>query len=197
MKRKNTLKLIAACALINWSAASFAQHAGHNGHTSAPSTSAYAGEQNRSIKALSASDIASLQAGAGMAYAKAAELNGYPGPAHVLELKSQLKLSDQQRTATEALMASHQAQARVLGSQLVEAERALDLAFVSKSADAASVAALTQRIGAIQAQLRAEHLQTHLKQTAMLSTAQIASYQLLRGYNLAVPTTGNAPKHVH
>jgi len=197
MKRKNTIKLIAACTLINWSAASFSQHVGHNEHTSAQPTSAYAGEQNRSIKALSASDIASLQAGAGMAYAKAAELNGYPGPAHVLELKSQLKLSDQQRKTTEALMASHQVQARVLGSQLVEAERALDLAFVSKSADAASVAALTQRIGAVQAQLRAEHLQTHLKQTVLLTPAQIASYQLLRGYNLAAPTTGNALKHVH
>ena len=192
-----TLKLIAACAMIYSATGTFAQHTGHQGHTSAPAPSAYAGEQSRSIKALSASDITSLQAGAGMAYAKAAELNGYPGPAHVLELKSQLQLSDQQRTATEALMASHQAQARVLGSQLVEAERALDMAFASKSADAASVTALTQRIGIVQAQLRGEHLQTHLKQTAMLSPAQIESYQLLRGYNLAAPATGNTQKHVH
>ncbi len=197
MTSRNTLKLIAACALVTLATASFAQHTGHQGHTSAPAPSAYAGEQSRSIKALSASDITSLQAGAGMAYAKAAELNGYPGPAHVLELKSQLYLSDQQRTATEALMASHQAQARVLGSQLVEAERALDTAFASKSADAASVAALTQRIGTVQAQLRDEHLQTHLKQTALLSPGQIASYQALRGYDLAVPTTGNTQKHVH
>lgn len=190
MKTPATLKLIAVCALSYWATASFAQH---HGHASAPAPSAYAGEQTRSIKALSASDMAGLQAGAGMAYAKAAELNGYPGPAHVLELKDKLKLSDQQRTATEALMASHKAQARVLGSQLVEAERALDMAFVSKTADAASVAALTQRIGAVQAQLRAEHLQTHLTQTAMLSTEQIASYQVMRGYSTASPS----PKHVH
>ena len=124
MKRQNTIKSIAACALVTLATASFAQHTGHQGHTSAPAPSAYVGEQSRSIKALSATDITSLQAGAGMAYAKAAELNGYPGPAHVLELKSQLNLSDQQRTATQALVASHQAQARVLGSQLVEAERA-------------------------------------------------------------------------
>jgi LTXXQ motif family protein len=197
MKTQITIKSIAACALFTCSTASFAQHSGHQGHTSAPAPSAYAGEQTRSIKALSQSDISSLQAGAGMAYAKAAELNGYPGPAHVLELKSQLQLSDQQRTATEALMASHQAQARVLGSQLVEAERALDLAFASKSANAASVATLTQRIGAVQAELRAEHLQTHLKQTAMLTPAQIASYSTLRGYDIAAPKTGNAPNHIH
>ena len=197
MKTQITLKSIAACALFMCATASFAQHSGHQGHTSAPAPSAYAGEQTRSIKALSASDISGLQTGAGMAYAKAAELNGYPGPAHVLELRSQLKLTDQQRTATEALMASHQAQARLLGAQLVEAERALDVAFASKSADAASVAALTQRIGAVQAKLRAEHLQTHLSQTAMLSADQIAGYQTLRGYNLAVPTTSNPQKHVH
>lgn len=197
MKTQITLKSIAACALFTCATASFAQHSGHQGHTNAPAASAYAGEQTRSIKALSASDITSLQAGAGMAYAKAAELNGYPGPAHVLELESQLKLSDQQRTATEALMASHKAQARMLGTQLVEAERALDIAFASKSANAASVDALTQRIGAVQAKLRAEHLQTHLSQTAMLSAEQIASYQTLRGYDLAAPTTSKTQKHVH
>ena len=182
MKYQNTLKLIAACACIYWSTASFAQHSGHHGHASAPSPSAYAGEQTRGIKALSASDITGLQSGAGMAYAKAAELNGYPGPAHVLELKSQLKLSNQQLIASEALMASHKAQASVLGSQLVEAERALDIAFASKKVDATSVTALTRRIGELQAQLRAEHLQTHLKQTSLLAPEQVASYQHLRGY---------------
>jgi Spy/CpxP family protein refolding chaperone len=185
-----TLKFIAACVGISWVTASFAQHGGHQ---DAPKASAYAGEQARDIKALSASDITSLQTGAGMAYAKAAELNGYPGPAHVLELQNQLKLTDQQRTATEALMAAHKAQARVLGAQLVEAERALDVAFASKAANTTSVMALTQRIGELQAKLRAEHLQTHLTQTAMLSQEQIAGYQTLRGYTTVAP----AIKHVH
>lgn len=197
MKTKNTIKLIAACAIITCATTLFAQHSGHQGHAGMPAVSAYAGEQTRSIKALSDTDVSSLQSGAGMAYAKAAELNGYPGPAHVLELKSQLKLSDQQRIASETLIAAHQAQARVLGSQVVEAERALDVTFASKKADANSVTALTQRIAELQAQLRAEHLQTHLKQTELLSPAQIASYQRLRGYGVAIPSTINTPKHVH
>lgn len=46
----------------------------------------YAGMQTRPIKALSDEQIADLQAGRGMGLALAAELNGYPGPAHVLEL---------------------------------------------------------------------------------------------------------------
>jgi hypothetical protein len=38
----------------------------------------YAGQQARTIKALSDEDIAALRKGEGMGMAKAAELNGYP-----------------------------------------------------------------------------------------------------------------------
>jgi hypothetical protein len=46
----------------------------------------YADQQTRSIKSLSEEDIAALLNGEGMGMAKAAELNGYPGPKHVLTL---------------------------------------------------------------------------------------------------------------
>lgn len=118
-----------------------------------------------------------------MAYAKAAELNGYPGPAHVLELAAQLQLNSDQRAATEKLMEQHKSKARTLGVQLVDAERALDVAFASRQVDAQRITELTQRIGTLQATLRAEHLQTHLAQTALLNPRQVASYQSLRGYD--------------
>jgi Spy/CpxP family protein refolding chaperone len=172
--------------MITWATAGFSQHAGH-GHTPAAAApthaaSPYAGEQARDIKALSTADVNGLQTGAGMGYAKAAELNGYPGPLHVLELGSQLQLSQDQRTATEKLMAAHKTRARELGEQLVDAERALDAAFSGKQVNAATVTELTQRIGSLQAALRAEHLNTHLAQTALLNGQQIAAYQTLRGY---------------
>ena len=91
-----------------------------------------------------------------MAYAKAAELNGYPGPSHVLELAGQLQLNDQQRQATQSLMDQHKTRARELGTQLVEAERQLDIAFASKTVDAHVVDDLTRQIGLLQARLRAE-----------------------------------------
>ena len=56
----------------------------------------YAGMQQRSVKALSEQQIADLRAGKGMGLALAAELNGYPGPIHVLELGDQLNLSSVQ-----------------------------------------------------------------------------------------------------
>lgn len=65
--------------------------------------SPYTSQQDRSIKALSSERIAGLQAGRGLGYAKAAELNGFPGPKHVLELAEELALSDDQRARTRAL----------------------------------------------------------------------------------------------
>jgi hypothetical protein len=56
-------------------------------------TSPYAGQEQRPIKALSDQEVAALLAGQGAGFAKAAELNGYPGPMHVLELADRLALS--------------------------------------------------------------------------------------------------------
>ena len=197
MNISKATQLAAACALAVWTSASFAQHAGHTHSSAAPATaqadtpaSPYAGEQARDIKSLSASDVTGLLSGAGMAYAKAAELNGYPGPAHVLEFSSQLKLNGDQHSATKTLMDLHKSRARILGVQLLEAERSLDRAFASQQIDAQRVEDLTRQIGTLQARLRAEHLQTHLAQTALLSPQQIASYQRLRGYD---QTAGKEP----
>ena len=65
--------------------------------------SPYAGQQTRAIKALSPEDIAALRNGAGMGMAKAAELNGYPGPAHVLALAAQLGLTKNQQQRVTAI----------------------------------------------------------------------------------------------
>ena len=194
----NTIKLIAALAVFAWATASFAQQSGHGhghghaqGHTlrgaAETSASSYAGEQARAIKSLSEADINGLLSGAGAGYAKAAELNGYPGPAHVLALAPQLGLRADQQTATQRLMDARKAAARQLGEQLVSAERALDAAFAVRQIDAQRLQALTQRIGSLQASLRAEHLQTHLAQTALLEPRQVARYAQLRGYTTALP----------
>jgi Spy/CpxP family protein refolding chaperone len=186
MKTLTTTKFIATYAILALTVASCSLSAQQTQHANTPTAAAtpspYAGEQAREIKALSASEIKALHQGAGMGYAKAAELNGYPGPMHVLELARSLQLTAQQRQATEQLMAQHKATARALGGQLIDAERALDTAFTGKQIDAQRIVELTQRIGQLQATLRAEHLQTHLQQTALLNPQQIERYQSLRGY---------------
>src|SRR3989441_11848098 len=79
----------------------------------------YAGLETRSIKALSEQQIADLRAGRGMGLALAAELNGYPGPMHVLELAEPLGLSDQQRAKMQELFAAMKAEAVPLGEKLI------------------------------------------------------------------------------
>src|SRR6266404_976322 len=90
----------------------------------AQTTSPYAGQQQRTIKALSDQEIGDLLAGRGMGLAKAGELNSYPGPLHVLQLAEQLELSDQQRAATNLLYAKMRERAVSIGGQIIEAERA-------------------------------------------------------------------------
>ena len=63
----------------------------------------YAGQEARTIKALSDDDIAALRKGEGMGMAKAAELNGYPGPVHVLALAAQLGLTETQQRDVRAI----------------------------------------------------------------------------------------------
>lgn len=148
----------------------------------------YAGMQQREIRALSPQQVEDLLAGRGMAQALPAELNGWPGPMHVLEHATALRLTSEQREATEALMAGHRIQARSLGARLVEEERGLDTAFRDRSITAEELTRRTRHIGALQAELRAEHLRTHLLQTALLSSEQVMLYAELRGYAAAAPT---------
>ena len=162
--------------------------------TTMAQTSPYAGQEARPIKALSDDELTGLAQGRGAGFAKAAELNGYPGPMHVIELSDALALTPEQRGASEALMHGHKARARELGARLIDAERALDRLFAEREADAARVDAATRRVGERQAALRAEHLKTHLEQTTLLSPRQIERYQALRGYAAgSMP----APAHVH
>ena len=156
--------------------------------------SPYAGQEVRPIKALSDEDLSALTQGRGIGFAKAAELNGYPGPMHVIELSQRLDLTPEQRSASEKLMSEHKARARELGAQVIDAERALDRLFADRKAVAPAVDAATRRVGELNAALRAEHLNTHLEQTALLSAQQVARYQTLRGYDKAV---GHHPAMQH
>ena len=155
----------------------------------------YAGQQQRDIKALSVNEIEALLAGKGTGFAKAAELNGYPGPLHVLELAEQLGLSADQRASTEELFKSMQGDARKLGRALIEEERRLDRLFASDQADPERIAEALERIAAVQARLRGIHLQAHLVQAAILTPPQVVRYAELRGY--AEAHAGHDLQHGH
>src|SRR3970282_740374 len=105
-----------------------------------PAPSPYAGEQRREIKALSAKEVQDLLAGRGMGLAKPAELNRYPGPAHVLELSDWLGLSTEQKASTKSVFDAMEARSRALGKSLVEREAELDRLFASREGTRATLA---------------------------------------------------------
>lgn len=144
--------------------------------------SPYADQTSRSIKSLSEDEIADYLSGKGMGLAKAAELNGYPGPAHVLELADQLALSPTQKEQTEAIFERMQTQAQSVGKRLIDEERKLDQLFASKNISPPLLHQTLDSIGSLQAEVREIHLQAHLDEAQVLSESQTMKYWHLRGY---------------
>jgi Spy/CpxP family protein refolding chaperone len=157
--------------------------------------SAYTGQEKREIKALSAEEIKAYQEGQGMGFAKAAELNEYPGPKHVLELATQLKLSDQQKAETQKIYDRMHAQATQLGASLIARERELDQLFASKQIDPNKLRQSVAEIARLQGELRVAHLQAHLETRRALSPEQIEKYDQLRGYNSGGEHKDHQHKH--
>jgi Spy/CpxP family protein refolding chaperone len=162
---------LSVAALVGSAAASMAQ-----------TTSPYAGQEQRAIKALSDREISDLTEGRGLGLAKAAELNGYPGPMHVLEMADALDLSSQQRAKMQELFAAMKAEAIPLGERLIAQEADLDKAFAKKTITAATLAASIEAIGATHAALRQAHLKYHLFTVEVLTPVQVQRYGELRGY---------------
>lgn len=142
----------------------------------------YAGQASRGIKALTAEEIDQYRAGAGMGYAKAAELNHFPGPMHALELADKLKLSAEQRAATKQLMDDHKADARAIGAKLVEAEGRIEALFRTGKVERSALAAAVAEAAKLQGEYRWSHLETHRSMRRLLSDEQVARYDELRGY---------------
>jgi len=142
----------------------------------------YAGQETREIKALSADEIRGYLAGEGEGLAKAAELNHYPGPRHVLDLAKELELTDAQRTQSQALFDGMRAAAAPLGQELVTEERRLNGEFADGTITEAQLATELTALANVEARLRATHLSAHLAERRLLRPAQIARYDQLRGY---------------
>jgi len=159
------------------SAVSFASFA----NTSSP----YSGQEKREVKTLSQQEISGYLNGKGLGYAKAAELNQFPGPRHVLDLAKELNLSDAQVEQSQALFNVMKMQATTLGKAFVEKEHKLNEFFANSSIDTTKLEVLLTDLGLLEAKIRFVHLNAHLKQKALLTSQQVHLYDQLRGYNVS------------
>lgn len=179
MKGGDTVQIRILCAififtLIPFSSFSASKH---------PYESKYVGQEKRDIKTLSESDIEELKNGGGWGLAKAAELNGVPGPAHLLEMKKEISLNPEQIEKIEMLYQKMKGQAIPLGLELIELERKLNNYFASGTITEKLLHDSLEQIAQVQKQLRYVHLSTHLKTPNILTAEQIDLYNKLRGYS--------------
>jgi Spy/CpxP family protein refolding chaperone len=165
------------------------------GAAGAAGPSPYAGWQGRTVKALSADQIDDLMNGRGMELALPAELNGYPGPRHVLDLADELDLTPDQLSQTQRFFENMRREAVKLGERIIESEAALDELFTSGAASEASLRDATKALGLLNGRLRAHHLSYHLAMRDLLNPHQIRQYQRQRGY--ASSSTSGEHGHVH
>ncbi|MBM3599852.1 MAG: hypothetical protein FJX35_16705 [Alphaproteobacteria bacterium] len=159
-----------------------------------PHAGPYAGQDSRPIKALTDRQIDELRTGRGMGLALAAELNHYPGPAHVLELAADLELTPHQKARVEALWRAMTAEACAVGDRIIAREAELDGKFAAGTIAEAELAAATGEIGRLNGELRFVHLKYHLAVKSLLRSEQVARYSVLRGYGQP-PATGPAHRH--
>lgn len=148
----------------------------------ANSTSPYAGMQVREIKSLSEDDLSQLRRGAGWRLALPAELNGMPGPAHVLELKDELSLTAEQTESAQALFDQMKNDAIPVGERLIEAEKQIESVFASGEVDENTLRSLLKAAEQARSELRFIHLSQHYKTSDILTNKQVSRYNQLRGY---------------
>ena len=147
-----------------------------------PSPSPYADQLDAEVRGLSQQEREDLLAGRGAGYARPAELNGHPGPLHVLELADELGLTPEQRDRFGGLYADMQAQAQPAGRRVVEAHADLEAAFRDGGLNETTLSALVADLEDAYGDYRLVHLRYHLLSKPLLTQHQLVEYDRLRGY---------------
>jgi len=181
MRVASTITAFAFGAFVLTASVAFAQSHYHGRH-SKPSVQPYVGQQTREVASPSAQEQKDFLDGRGMGLARSAELNGHPGPMHVLELAEELKLTPEQRQLVQAAFERMKAKAKALGEAYIKAEKAVDQTFKSGTADATEVAARVAEANRLLGEVRLSHLTAHIEITPVLTPEQRARYAELRGY---------------
>lgn len=159
---------------------------GQRGHASpeASDFSPYADnvDPDAPIRSLTPEEVVQIERGEGAGFALPAELNGVPGPRHVLDLADDLGLSDQQVVGVRAVSDEMRAAVVPAGRRYLDALRALEEDFRAGTLTEAELPGRVAEVKWLEGELTAAHLVAHLKTAELLTPEQIAAYNRLRGY---------------
>lgn len=147
-------------------------------HTASP----HAHAQSAEVPSLTPDEVRALRNGEGMGLARAAELNHFPGPKHLLDLRMELKLGDARIERIKAIHRKMRTQAIAKGEDILQAEIRLANLFASGSPTPAQVNRASEQLGVLRGQLQAIHLLAHIESVRELTPEQIEAYDRLRGY---------------
>lgn len=159
-----------------------------------PTPSAYSTLLDTESRGMSAETMEAYRTGSGNGIALPAELNGVPGPRHVLDLADDLELTNEQQEQIQALYDAMRPEAIRLGEAILIGETALERAFRERTIDEASLETQLIGLGSLQAELRFVHLRTHLATVEVLTSEQVEQYNNLRSYQAAA-TSGHQGHH--
>ena len=151
--------------------------------------SKYIGQENEIIKSLSSEDIESLETGTGDAFGsmtKLAELNGHPGPRHILDLGKELGLTTVEKEYIIIIYNDMKREALISGQEILQIEKTANKLFANKSISDSELQRLIIKSAENYGKLRYIHLTTHLKIMDILSQEQIILYNTLRDYNTTI-----------
>ena len=152
--------------------------AGQHTHTA----SHYAHARSAEIPSLSPDEVRRLRHGEGMGVARAAELNHFPGPKHLLEWAPDLGLGMAQVERIQAIFDKMKAVAVAKGEAILTAESHLSELFASGDPSTDAIRRMTGHIGTLRGELQAVHLLAHVEATRVLTAEQVEAYDRLRGY---------------
>ena len=191
------LTALMVLAAIAWSghAPTGAQNAAPAGHTDhgtpgvgatpeaghrSPYADAY--DPDAEIRALGTDAVAQIRRGGGASLALPAELNGVPGPRHVLDLADELSLSANQQTRVQGVFDRFQRAAVPAGERYLIAEQALEEGFRTGALTEQTLPDRVAAVSQLEGELVAIHLIAHLQTAEILAPEQIEAYNRLRGY---------------
>ncbi|MDO8532453.1 MAG: hypothetical protein Q7T26_09900 [Dehalococcoidia bacterium] len=143
------------------------------------------GDAYPGVQGLTPQEVRDLREGNGMGLARAAELNGYPGPKHLLDMQTQISLTPEQRDTVSRLYARMKERTTALGKRVLVEEARLEEMFRTRTATPEALAAQVRVVESLRGELRLAHLATHLETLPLLTQAQVVRYNAMRGYGAA------------
>ncbi|WP_304064342.1 hypothetical protein [Pedobacter glucosidilyticus] len=108
-----------------------------------------------------------------------AEINNYPSPQKALQYAQQLNLNAAQKSQITQILNEMARKAKEMGSFILAQESKLNTLFKEQKINDGSLIFYTNKIGALQGELRNAYLKAHIATKKVLSATQLQKYKQL------------------